>query len=437
MSSSAHSSKPQVDDEDGDAPGDDEDERGQQGPDGHNEAGEDEEPSTRAAFLLLKESYSSTDLMVEDFLKDHVHHLRMRVLLLCGETLHAEYTKALETHKSGYTAMLRWQALRSYGVWFQTPLSLLEIFECGGSLEYLAMRYQHGDNSAVPLDDPSVQTELKIAKVLYDFITQLASARCWSQLHHTLCFPHCFAQVFLPVQSQLADAGEFFRTMSLSLHQLDKERRRHQGRGPRARLLQELVDDLGTLDWVLTREIIIEGTKAQWDLTSDSLRELAFSIFAGSAETKNLCENPFAWLSDSCARQSKLNKVGDATKLMYLLTSPYAGQGGSTPLVPTQADIRTQSPADNKEFLDLEPFSGTFRRLPIGGITKQDIKKWRPAGYHAQRKAAAAAAFMLQYVHPQNGVDFNALESVWAGISLFLAVCVAAVVLLWLFGSSQ
>ena len=368
-----------------------------------------------AAFRLLRESYDSTESMIGDFLNDHVHHLRMRVMILCGQPLHTEYQEALSTHEDGYKAMLRWQALRSYGKWFQSVHDLLDLFESAGTFAYLDMRQHNPAAEPISVDDPSVQQDVKIARCLCDFVVQLSSARCWSQLHHTWCLPHCLAQVFLPHPEHMEDAQAFLQNVAKLLSKVDEARQADAvARGPHAKLMTELVDDLATLDWILTREILIDGAQTNWDPCHARLRETAFSIFAGSAETKNTCENCFAWLTDSCGRQGKRNVFGDATKYMYLLTSPYSDKGGSTTLKPVTDDIRMQSSGDNRSFEDLKVFNSVFQKLPLAEVTPNKIKKWRPAGYYAQRRAAAAMAFVLRYVHATRGVDFEALGNVWA-----------------------
>ena len=386
---------------------------------GDNDADEEakappEEPNTLAAFKLLKESYDNTEDLIAECLRSHWHHLRMRVLILCGECLHMEYNKGLEAHKDGYQAMLRFQALRSYGAWYQTVHRLLDLFEDARVLQSLDMRSHMPDQEPSSSADPSMKQDAQTAQSLYDLVVQLASARCWSQLHYTLCVPHCFVQVFLPHPDHMQDVQAFLQKVGVKLGKVEEARKRIAGRGPEAKLIEELVTDLATLDWVVVRELLIDSAQTGYDPRNPRLREVVFSIFAGSAETKSLCENAFAHLRDSVGRQSKRNILSDDTKLMYLISSPYAEAGGSTPLRPTPDDIRLQSASDNQDFEDLKVFSGVFHKLPLSNVTPLAIKKWRPAGYHSQRLSAAAMAFVLKHVHRNRGVDMEALGNAWA-----------------------
>ena len=91
------------------------------------------------------------------------------------------------------------------------------------------------------------------------------------------------------------------------------------------------------------------------------------------------------------------------------------GSGGPPTLKPHQADIRLQDAEDVKEFESLRVFAGKFHEMPFENVTKQRIKGWRPAGFFAQRKAAAATGFVLNYAREPGGLDMEALRSVWAG----------------------
>ena len=115
-------------------------------------------------------------------------------------------------------------------------------------------------------------------------------------------------------------------------------------RGSQSRMItgyhwQDLVHDVGTYEWILTREMLADGDREGWKCDSVCLRQLAWSAFAGTPESKTTCENTFGWLQDSAARQSKMNKMRLNTKYLYLQTCPYGAEGGSKLIVPTSADI--------------------------------------------------------------------------------------------------
>lgn len=122
------------------------------------------DPNTRAQFQLLRQSYGDTDNMVEAFLHDHEHHLRIRILTLAGDPLHHEYAHDLKMHKGGVMAKLHFQADRSNGGWFRTVLDLAALLQEPRVLESLDMRAHDCDNEPLPRDDPSVRQDVKISR---------------------------------------------------------------------------------------------------------------------------------------------------------------------------------------------------------------------------------------------------------------------------------
>ena len=68
-----------------------------------------------------------------------------------------------------------------------------------------------------------------------------------------------------------------------------------------------------------------------------------------------------------------------------------------------------------EEFQDINIFGEKCREMPFEDVTKAQIKKWRPAGYHSQRNAAAAMGFLLSH-GPR--IDLTLLESAWTGVLL-------------------
>ena len=216
------------------------------------------------------------------------------------------------------------------------------------------------------------------------------------------------------------------RLLCRAHHRLDRKHRQLQGSPDKHMLgaVTTLIDDLATGDWTLTREILAELEQCNYDLENERVREQAFSIFGSGAETKSTCENVFAWLADSARRQSSSDKMAEETKYMYVQTCPYPQEGGAMMLHPLPADIRAQTSADVRQYHELKPFAGQWRELPFEGVTKALIKKWRPAGFFAQRRGAAAALFLLKNTSENEGLDVDALQRVWCGdLALNLKLC--------------
>ena len=308
------------------------------------------DPATRAAFQLLRQSYESSHIMVEEFLHDFEGHIKMRTLVLVGRVLQKEYVSALDRHSRGQLSTLLYQADRAGGLWFETIKKLFKLLDSESVHSRLDFRAR-SSNVIADMDDPTLAKDTRRAKDLFSLIVELSKARCWSQLHHTLCFPNAFVRVF-NTPEKLTESSCFLRKLVTCL----KMAASASAAAPDNEALQKFYADLGTIDWVLTREFVATLEKYDYNLKAQELRELAFATFASTAETKSVCENSFAWLHDKLARQSKANKANPYTKYMYLATCPYPQQGGTAMIIPQAKDIRSWMPADTKEFESLQVF---------------------------------------------------------------------------------
>ncbi|CAE7944054.1 unnamed protein product [Symbiodinium sp. KB8] len=369
-----------------------------------------ENVNSKADLNLLRAQYAHTDAMIEDFMHDHELHLKVRILVFTGRELQLEYAQGLERHKPGQTSMLEWQAARSCGEWFNTICRLYDLLGREDVLKALDLR-PSGDEPLAE-DQPGLQQDIKIADCMMKLVTELSTARSWSQLHHSLCLPNCFVRVFA-TGDNLTRSVVTLRRIVAALRSVDRARKQLQpGRGSMLPAVKELAEDIGTMDWLLTREMIAELEICNYDLSDQRLRELGsrFAAFASAGETKNTCENSFNWLADSNKRQSSANKMAQETKYMYLMVCPYATEGGTSTLQIPMQDIRAQGSTDIKQYNGLQPFQGQWRELPFQDVTKAMIKKWRPAGFHAQRRAAAAVAFVMQHSTATGDLDLDALK---------------------------
>lgn len=99
-----------------------------------------EEPNSRVAFNLLRQTYGNAPSMIQDFLQDHEHHLRVRMLIESGRPLQREYAYNLTAHKNGQHAMMVFQAERSKGAWFKTVKELLTLLQTRSIFSKLELR---------------------------------------------------------------------------------------------------------------------------------------------------------------------------------------------------------------------------------------------------------------------------------------------------------
>lgn len=105
-----------------------------------------------------------------------------------------------------------------------------------------------------------------------------------------------YARVFAPDSERRTASSKFLKRYAFVIKSILSAQQNATKR-TKAKL-DDFVQKLGTLDWVLTKEMISEGDAANWDVESDRMRELCWAVFASGAETKQSCENIFAWLQE-------------------------------------------------------------------------------------------------------------------------------------------
>ena len=318
------------------------------------------EPTDRASFNLLRQSFDSSYSMIESFLKDHGLHIKTRMIILAGTALRVEFMESLNYQAQGQYHMMVWQARRAAGSWFASIprlLNLLDSPEVGEKLDVRAIMIL--DNG-----DPRHAVLRGHLERFTRFVMELCHARCWSQLHHSFCLPNAFARIFVETQRERYDAQQFFQGLTECLVELERLKEQH----PRNAALKSFIDAIGTWEWPLFREILALGIQEDWNPSSQKLRSLAWSIFAGPAESKSSCENAFNWLQDAALRQSKAPYFSGVTKYMYLMTCPYARAGGCNVVVPLLSDFADMDTGDFK-VRNHQKFRGTTATATLSKVT--------------------------------------------------------------------
>lgn len=206
------------------------------------------------------------------------------------------------------------------------------------------------------------------------------------------------------------------RKLCAGLGKLESRVRQHAD-GHECSLLQKV----GTLSWPFTREVLLAGSNCDFDPADGTFRHLVWTLAGSPAQTKTVLEDTFNWLQDTAARQSKALKVSPYTRHAYCGTSPYTDKGGTTTIRPSRSDFVGLSSAETSSILKLKPYDVKSTLVPVSGPDSEPIadarriKEWRPAGFHANRHAAAACAYIQKYA----ASDFADLPLMWAG---FLSV---------------
>ena len=325
--------------------------------------------------------------------------------------LHEEYSAHLEAQKEGTHGMLRWCAERACGNWYQTIVKMINRMTGPDTAERLKMTTPSPFRVFQP-DDPVLEEESKLAKQYVKLVMTLAANRAWSQVHFGLVFPYCLARIMSPNQDDKRRAQVLLRSLTDAILKLEDRTKVAHQKSP----LHRLLCDLGTTEWVVTREIFVQGIRVDWCYNDVELRKMAFSLSAGPSTTKYCLENVISTVKD-CGQRVKKNtrNMSMHTKWMYAGTSHYAPAGGVEQLQVDRDDLLKtclQKGVEQK-FVQGKWLAEAKASFKDVFPTPEDIlHETRKAGYLANKRAASAAAFVL---HDSRN-DFSNVSKAWTGL---------------------
>lgn len=378
------------------------------------EAKLDLDPQTAAQFKLLRANYSNTAHFVAELLQERFLQKQLRVIEHVLTPLHKEYVYDLKQHRLGQTTVLYWFGDRASGHWYRkTVVEMFNLLHDSDVVDLLALRpHPMSEQGQLDSSDTRVQEDCRIMKQYFDFVVELSSNRCWSQSFWTLVFPYNVAGLFA------TETADRHRCQMLCAKLCDALLKLEDmiAKDPRNADLVCLRDKLGTADWQLVREFLVEGHRCQFAWRDEALRNLVFATFAGPGSTKDALESAFNYLKDS-VKSSKAKKMNGFTKFFYLLANPYAAHAGLEQIRPTIEDFQAMLDEGFKDEEVTQYGLFNYNRTKLGKLfpRPQHINndaKVRKAGFHSNRNAAAAAAYML-HAAPDN---FKFIGNSWAGI---------------------
>ena len=246
----------------------------------------------------------------------------------------------------------------------------------------------------------------------FALVIELISNRCWSQAFYGFCFPYLVASVYCPGTSERTRGARLMTKVCSAVLKLED----FVSRNPFNSAATALLQSIATHEWQVTREIFALGCQSGWTWDSDDLRATAWAIFSGPMTTKSTLESGFNHLRDRGHRHSRNDKMSNDTRYSYLATQPYARgeKGGAQQVRPPAADfdVMAREVAARNDIYALKLFHPTATKMPMSYPHPQDIvKKWRPAGFLANKVAAAAAALAVNTA-PRN---FANISNAWSG----------------------
>ena len=261
------------------------------------------------------------------------------------------------------------------------------------------------------LDDPAVQHEVELMELHTNLLLDLCANRCWSQTFYGLCFPFALAQVFCESEADRNRASATMSRMCAGILALED----YTLQNPTNAAALRLLESVGTHKWQLVREMLVMGFQANWDWQDSELRTLAWALFSSPMCTKSTLESAFNHIRDSGKRHNKNDSMASMTRYSYLALQPYARSetGGVCQVELAEQDfsaVGTNATARNA-ISKLKPFKPSATPMPKVYPHPKDIReKWRPAGFAANRKAAAAMALVM-WDQP----NWNRIGGAWTG----------------------
>jgi len=341
--------------------------------------------------------------------------VRMRMLVDASWELHLEYDSHLKAQKDGVQSMAKWSADRANGAWYKTLIDMGRNLLSPERVNRLRLTLPSAHCVFSVDDSPRFQDELVLLGEYKDLVLNLMANRAWSQCHYGLVFPYCLARILSSNQEQREKAKTLLKTLADGILKVEDRAMT----ASKSSTIKKLFNDIGTLEWVVTREVLIQGYKVSWDPRDQELRSMAFSMSAGPTSTKYALESTLSTVKDAGQRVAKnTQNMSSSSKWLYAATSPYPEQGGTTQIKVDHSDFfecqenfRTNRVANRKKVTNpyWEEGLTTFKEvIPSAGQINAEMRK---AGYHSNKISAAAMAYVLK----DAGRNFQNLQRVWSG----------------------
>ena len=376
-----------------------------------------ENMSSRQLFNLLRGQCANTAALACDLLGEEGLQQKLRVISGVLGPLHKEFSWDLAMIKPGQESMMTFAALRTDHHYYLCVQEILNGMLDTRWQQELDLCPPSGTDRAFDANSVIMRTEAALLQDLFNFSVHLASARCWSQAFYSLLFPYIFAGVYLPDPDRRRSTMRTMGQLADAVLALEDYTRAN----PSDVFAASLLSDLATNKWQVTREMWVSGVATGWSCDDAEMQQLAWACFSGPASTKDALEMVFGYLKDSL-RSTKNRMIKSWTQFMYVLASPYAAAAGIKCILPSAADFVAFLHKDPAAAIGaLNPFQPRSRNLDQKIVPEaKDVAKIRPAGFHANRDAAAASAYL--HAHVRSGQPLSEMRPVWPGCLARLSI---------------
>ena len=245
-----------------------------------------EEPQTRQALHILRQSYDNTADFLLDLYNEEVLQQKLEIVVMGLEPLHREFLGCSQANKKGPEHMLLWQGHHAAGGYMETCNAMIHNLLGAAELRLEGAK-------GLDLNHPSAKRDTVLVWLYWSFTMELVSLRAWSQVHLTILPPYHYAMAFVQDQGEKDDAHGMFQRMAETVMALED----FVQKNPSNKLTRSLLTDVSVHHWILTREFIMIGTQRGWH--SNEFMEQAVSVFACGNSTKFSLESAFNHLKDS------------------------------------------------------------------------------------------------------------------------------------------
>ena len=123
----------------------------------------------------------------------------------------AQPARAQQAHERGQESMLQFQALRSGGFYMETVNAMMTRLTSSQIVAKLGLKPSTPE--PLPPGDQLASADVKLAKLHWDFLMDLAANRCWSQSFHTI-LPPCLREHALLLDQSYLTSRTSGRTFS-------------------------------------------------------------------------------------------------------------------------------------------------------------------------------------------------------------------------------
>ncbi|CAE8701071.1 unnamed protein product [Polarella glacialis] len=268
------------------------------------QSSDSEEPVTKAGLYKKYQNLKNTMGMSAHFYHDRFLQADLRMIVEATLPLRLQFEDMLQAAK-GQVTTLHWAAQRSSGLYFAGVKAVIHTLHDREVLDRLGLSLhvpgQHPDE-----EEAWVQEELATLARYRKLVVELASARCWSNAHFTICQPHTFVQVHHPDASRRPRVLNQTKKVWAAILMMEDVVLKHVAVSAGVfKAAKRCLNDVAWNCSQVARETYAVCLQAAWSHTDEQLREQSFAIFARPHNTKFFLEDAFGNLADVGKRASK------------------------------------------------------------------------------------------------------------------------------------